>query len=242
MCNKLFFLMMIINIHVSSVYAQCNVFYHSEINKLDSICSNSGANVQITNNRTRIFLWLLSNSDTKFKYDLSFIPDEPLVIKKAKLQKIIAHLKKKQYVLPKRINSIAKRKLGNSCEIKELPKSKELADSWLASIHFLNPDYGFFNFKSLCEHYINEIKCNSIDNDYYKLTSSDAHVFIGVISLIVNDKYTVQSWKPEYWRIKKAEFERLITWCTNNYSNADAWKVFYNTYCECILSTYLYLK
>ena len=130
-------------------YHYADVFYHSEINRLDSICSNSGANVQITNNRTRIFLWLLSNSDTKFKYDLSFIPDEPLVIKKAKLQKIISHLKKNQYVLPKHINSIAKKKLGNSCEIKELPKSKELADSWLASIHFLNPDYGFFTFKSL---------------------------------------------------------------------------------------------
>ena len=239
---NLFLLMMIINIHVSSVYAQCDVFYHSEINRLDSICSNSETNVQITNNRTRIFLWLLSNSDTKFKYDLSFIPDKPLVIKKEKLQNIISHLKKEQDVLPKSMNSIAKKKLGNSYEIKELPKNEDLADSWLASIHLLNPDYGFFDFKSLCEHYIKVIKCNSIDNDYYKLTSSDAHVFVGVISFIVNDKYTEQSWKPEYWRINKIELERLITWCTNNYSNADAWKVFYNTYCECILSTYLYHK
>ena len=238
----LFLLMMIVNIHVSSVYAQCDVFYHSEINRLDSICSNSEANVQITNNRTRIFLWLLSNSDTKFKYDLSFTPDEPLVIKKEKLQNIISHLKKEQDVLPKSMNSIAKKKLGNSYEIKELPKNEDLADSWLASIHLLNPDYGFFDFKSLCEHYIKVIKSHSIDNNYYKLTSSDAHVFVGVISLIVNDKITEQSWRPEYWRINKIELERLITWCTNNYSNADAWKVFYNTYCECILSTYLYHK
>lgn len=242
MANKLFFLMIIINIHVSCVHAQCDVFYHSEINRLDSICSNSEANVQITDNRARAFLWLLSNSDTKFKYCLSFMPDEPLVIKKEKLQKIIFHLKKKQCILPKRINSIAKKKLGNSCEIKELPKNEDLADSWLASIHLLNPDFGFFNFESLCEHYIKVIKSHSIDNDYYKLTSSDAHVFVGVISLIVNDKYTEQSWRPEYWRINKIEFERLISWCTNNYSNTDAWKVFYNTYCECILSPYLYLK
>jgi len=104
--------MMIINIHVSSVYAQCDVFYHSEINRLDSICSNSGANVQINNNRTRIFLWLLSNSDTKFKYDLSFIPDEPLVIKKAKLQKIISHLKKKPICITKAYKLNCKKEIG----------------------------------------------------------------------------------------------------------------------------------
>lgn len=231
----------LISFHVNKSFAQCEAIYDIETNRLDSIYSRSDNNVLITDNKTRIFLWILAYSDTNYKYNLPFCPDEPLVMEKEEMGKIIFHLKKEKHLLQNRIDTIVKRKLGNWHEIKELPQSENLADFYLASFHLLNPDFGLFDFKSLCKHYIDKIKSHSIDKDFYLLSSTDEHFFIGVLSLINGDEpFSERSWNPAYRRINKIEFEKLTAWCVNNYSNTDAINIFYNTYCDMVLSAYLY--
>lgn len=239
---KLLLLFLVMNVHMNTVYAQSEAFFHKEIYKLDSICSCSDEKIQITNNNSRIFLCLMADIDKEFNYKLWFKLEKPLVIKRKRLEKIISHLKEEQNKLQNCIDSTIRKELNDSYEIKVLPNENN-AMFHLASIHTLTPSFGYIDFKSLCEYYFNIIRCHSTNDDLYELNSFDVRCFVAVLDEIIKDERNYEKkWNPMYPRIHKTEFERLTTWCTGNYSNPKAWKVFYNVYSELALDPFLYYE
>lgn len=220
------------------MFAQSETFYNVEVNRLDSIYSDRNDVIQITDNKSRVFLCLLSCVDEGFDYKFRIEIDKPWTMERENLKRILTHLKEEQEQLPKQINSYIYKKLGGFYEINKLPGSGELA---LAAIHILNPTFGYFDFKALCEHYISIIKSKSIDSDFYEIPSNDAHCFVCVLDDIKgNKKYDKESFNPMYLRIHKAEFERLIAWCTDNYSNPHAWEIFSDVYSKLHIEFILY--